>query len=155
MIYFSFQRQEDVRHFLKSCFPSGNSPQVANFQLCNFPSVNFPSVYLAAVVSPPATPTRPILAAALSPCNSLQRLRSPNLTFGKLSLWKMALGKSPLGKWHLGSPPWENVYPNQDDKEYLSMSVYLALSLHVQTRQKDKVKCQHYLYYIVTYCTTL
>ena len=78
----------DVRNFSKGFFPSGN-----------FPTVSFP---------------KSVLAAALCPHCSLQRLRGPNLTFlkllhGKLHIWEVAtwdfvtwevaLGKMPSGKY--------------------------------------------------------
>ena len=74
-----------------------------------FPKGFFPNVEFSKWQLP-----KSVLAAALGPHFSLQRLRGPNLTFGKLPLgklhiwvvatweivtWEVALGKMPLGKY--------------------------------------------------------
>ena len=89
----------DVRYFSIGFFPSGNFPSRSSLsaRLLDFSSRS----------SRP--PTHPFHPSRSTRCCSQQRLRRPNLTFGKflpgklhiweVAKWEVALGKMPLGKY--------------------------------------------------------
>ena len=92
-------------NFFKGFFPNGNFPNV------QFPKQQIPNSVLATALDPQA-----VLVMVLGPLAhpsrsswphcSLQRLRVPNLTFGKLQLgklhiWKVDTWENTLGKFPL------------------------------------------------------
>ena len=99
----------DVRYFPNRIFLSGNFPrvfsQVAASHECSISQAATFQVSPSLSGRPlscyglSARPSRPILAAELGLYCSLQRLRRPNQTFGKLALRKLPIWE--VGNWEI------------------------------------------------------
>ena len=115
------------KNFSQVATSQGYFPKCKIFQLCNFPNGNFPSLSLSqrsttACSSLGAWPDSP--SSALGLHFSLRGLRKPNLTFGKLPLWKFHI-------WEVAT--WE-IITQEVAIEKMPLEKYLT---SIERRQLD------------------